>query len=76
MAEGLIASLPIDCQRDCCQGVRWMETLADKIPDFPTCRWEGKIYIVIFEKETANIKGRKGCLTKMRRKPRVLRKNI
>lgn len=53
-----------------------MEILADKIPDFPTCRWEGKIYIVVFEKKPANIKGRKGCLTKMRRKPRVLRKNI
>lgn len=46
-----------------------METLADKIPDFPTCRWGGKIDIVIFEKETANTKGSKSCLTKVRWKP-------
>lgn len=52
-----------------------METLSDKIPDFPTRRWEGEIQIVAFEREIANIKGRKICLTKMRWKPGVLRKN-
>lgn len=77
MEEGLNCISPHQLPaRLLCQGVRWMETLADKIPDFPTCRWGGKIDIVIFEKETANIKGSKSCLTKVRWKPGVLRKNI